>query len=237
MKKLSLALLLFAGACASPAAEETKDKTTQKEPMQEKKHHHKHHHGSANAHMHSQSIEELVERFESKERDEYQQPAKVLDYLGDLSGKKIMDIGAGSGYFSVKFAAAGAEVIAADVDTGFQNYLQKRIAADKIENVELRLMPYETPKIKDQEVDLVFISNTYHHIEDRIAYFKAVKKGLKSNGELIIIDFFKKELPIGPAMDHKIAKEKVLEELKAAGFVNFELKEELLPYQYVIKAK
>lgn len=57
--------------------------------MEEKKHHHKHSHGSANAHMHSHSIEELVERFESKERDEYQQPAKVLNYLGDLSGKKL----------------------------------------------------------------------------------------------------------------------------------------------------
>ncbi|WCL81446.1 methyltransferase domain-containing protein [Saprospira sp. CCB-QB6] len=229
MKKLSLALLLFIGACSPSEIEQTDMQTNPQE--------NKNLRGDIQLEMHKASIEELVQIYESKERDEYQQPSKVLAYMGELSGKKIMDIGAGSGYFSVKFAAAGAQVIAADVDTGFQNYLHKRIVQDKIENIELRLLPYNSPKISAQEVDWVFISNTYQHIEDRVAYFKAVKRGLKEGGQLLIIDFFKKELPIGPAMDHKIKKEQVLEELKAAGFVNFELKEELLPYQYVIKAK
>lgn len=223
MKKLSLALLLFVAACSPQKTDTQKESTNLR--------------AKAQLNTHKASIEELVQMYESKERDEYQQPNKVLAYMGNLSGKKIMDIGAGSGYFSVKFAAAGAQVIAADVDTGFQNYLQKRIAKDNIENIELRLLPYNSPKISAQEVDWVFISNTYQHIKDRLSYFKTVKKGLKEGGQLLIIDFFKKELPIGPAMDHKIKKEQVLEELKAAGFVTFELKEELLPYQYVIKAK
>lgn len=229
MKKLSLALLLFLGACSPNEIEKSDIAPSPKENKNLQR--------EFNLEMHQASIEELVQMYESKERDEYQQPEKVLAYMGDLSGKKIMDIGAGSGYFSVKFAEAGAQVIAADVDTGFQNYLQKRIAKDQLEHIELRLLPYNSPKIDKQEVDWVFISNTYQYIDDRIAYFKAVKKGLKEGGQLLIIDFFKKELPIGPAMDHKIEKEQVLEELKAAGFVNFELKEELLPYQYVIKAK
>ena len=59
-------------------------------------------------------LKDLVERFESPERDAYQEPQKVLEFLGDIQGQTIMDIGASSGYFSVKLAERGAKVIAAD---------------------------------------------------------------------------------------------------------------------------
>lgn len=82
---------------------------------------------SSNDFMHQSSTEDLIQIFESPERDAYQQPQKVLDYLGPLVNKTIMDIGAGSGYFSVKLADKGAKVIAADVSEEFQNALKKRI--------------------------------------------------------------------------------------------------------------
>src|SRR5690554_1719855 len=91
-------------------------------------HQHKKHHiygdgkpaNSANEYMHKSSTDDLINRFESKERDEYQQPHKVMQYLGDINGKAIMDIGAATGYFSVKLAKHGANVIAADVNDEFQ---------------------------------------------------------------------------------------------------------------------
>ncbi|NVK66732.1 MAG: class I SAM-dependent methyltransferase [Flavobacteriales bacterium] len=206
-------------------------------------HHGGHHDGhghethSANEYMHQSSTEELIERFESPERDEYQQPEKVVDYLGDLNGKHIMDIGAGSGYFSVKLAAAGANVIAADVSDEFQKALKKRIEENNIDNIELRKIPFDGPKLSDQEVDMVLIVNTYHHIENRPDYFSKVKKGTKDNGELVIIDFFKKETPVGPPVDHKISKDLVISELKKAGYTEFDVNVDLLKYQYIIKAK
>src|SRR5690606_42129689 len=71
-------------------------------------HQHKKHHthgdgkpaNSANEHMHKSSTDDLINRFESKERDEYQQPHKVMHYIGDINGKAITDIGAGTGYIS-----------------------------------------------------------------------------------------------------------------------------------------
>lgn len=201
------------------------------------KHGHEHKTHSANEYMHQSSTEELIERFESPERDAYQQPEKVLDFLGDLTGKRIMDIGAGSGYFSVKLAAAGANVIAADVSDDFQKALKKRIEENAIDNIELRKIPYDGPKLSDQEVDMVLIVNTYHHIENRTDYFTKVKKGTKENGELVIIDFFKKETPVGPPVDHKISKDVVISELKKAGYTDFEVNVDLLDYQYIIKAK
>ena len=103
-------------------------------------HHHDHkkgHGASANEYMHQSSMNELVERFESPERDAYQMPDKVLNTLGDLKGKTIMDIGAGSGYFSVKLAKHAGQVIAADVSKDFQEYLQKRITKDHIRGISV----------------------------------------------------------------------------------------------------
>ncbi len=192
---------------------------------------------SANEFMHQSSIEELIKRFESPERDAYQQPTKLFKYLGNLKNKKIIDIGAGSGYFSIKLANKGAKVIAADVNEDFQKILKKRIEDNKYKNIELRKIPYDSPNLADNEVDIVLIVNTYHHIENRNVYFSKVKKGTKPNGELVIIDFFKTETPVGPPTDHKVSIDEVIAELKLAGYSKFEVKVDLLPYQYIIKSK
>lgn len=192
---------------------------------------------TANEYMHRSTTEDLIKRFESPERDAYQKPEKVLEYLGDIKGKTIMDIGAGSGYFSVKLAAQGAKVIAADVSDEFQAALQKRIEDNNLENIELRKIPYDSPDLAANEVDMVLIVNTYHHIENRIDYFSKVKKGIKSNGELVVIDYFKKELPVGPPVDHKIDLETVKSELEKAGYTQLDVNVDVLPYQFIVKAK
>lgn len=192
---------------------------------------------SANEYMHKASTHDLINRFESKERDEYQQPNKVMQYLGDINGKTIMDIGAGTGYFSVKLAKHGANVIAADVNDEFQTFLKKRMEDNKIDNITLRKIPFDSPDLKDNEVDMVLIVNTYHHIDNRAEYFAKVKKGTKNNGELVVIDFFKTDVPVGPPTDHKVSIDKVIAELKKAGYTSFEVNVDLLPYQFIIKAK
>ncbi|TXB66973.1 class I SAM-dependent methyltransferase [Vicingus serpentipes] len=191
----------------------------------------------ANEHMHQSSTEELIKRFESPERDAYQQPEKVLNYLEPLKGKKVIDIGAGSGYFSVKLAKQGAIVIAADVSDELQAALKNRIEENKLQNIELRKIPYDSPSLANNEVDIALIVNTYHHIENRSEYFSKVKKGIVANGELVIIDFFKTDVPVGPPTNHKVSIDEVIAELKKAGYINFEVNVDLLPYQYIIKAK
>lgn len=193
-------------------------------------------HGTANEHMRQSSMEELIRRFESPERDAYQQPRKVLEYLGDLKGKTVMDIGAGSGYFSVKLAAEGATVIAADVDQEFQEFIQRRIRENDLSNIETRKIPYDDPGLARAEVDMVLMVNSYHHIENRTDYFAKVRQGIKSSGELVIIDYFKFEIPVGPPVDHKVSMDVVVNELKEAGFTTFDVNVELLAYQFIIRA-
>lgn len=194
-------------------------------------------HGSANEYMHKTPVSDLVQHFERPEREDYQQPQKVLDYLGDIKGKTIVDIGAGSGYFTVKLAGAGANVIAADVDEEFQDHLRKRLDSLDLDNVEMRKIPYDSPGLQDGEVDIAFLVNTYHHIENRVDYFKKVRKGIKDDGYLLVVDFYKAELPVGPPVDHKISLDIVVTELKEAGYESIQVDVELLPYQYVVKAK
>ena len=203
-------------------------------------HHHDHkkgHGASANEYMHHSSMDDLVERFESPERDAYQMPEQVLNTLGDLKGKTIMDIGAGSGYFSVKLAKHAGQVIAADVSKEFQEFLKQRIKKENINNISLRLLPFDSPELKDGEVDMVFISNTYHHIDHRPRYFSLVKKGIKSGGSLVIIDYVKSDIPVGPPTEHKVSIDQIIDELKKAEFTTFDIDVNLLPYQFIITAR
>ena len=194
-------------------------------------------HSTANEYMRQSSMEDLIRRFESPERDAYQQPQKVLEHLGELKGKTVMDIGAGSGYFSVKLAEAGARVIAADVDDEFQEFIQRRIQENDLSNIETRKIPYDDPGLRKEEVDMVLMVNSYHHIENRPDYFAKVRKGIKPDGELVIIDYFKFEIPVGPPVNHKVSMDVVVNELKEAGFTAFDVNVELLEYQFVIRAK
>lgn len=231
--------LLIALAIACNPTQQKKEEAHAHDEQKEHKHGAEGHHGGANEYMHQASTEDLIERFESEERSAYQKPDEVLKFLGDIKGKKIMDIGAGSGYFSVRLAKAGAKVIAADVDDKFQAYIKKRIEENGLEDlgIELRKLPYDSPSLEAGEVDMVFIVNTYHHIEDRVAYFKQVLNGIAEGGELLIIDFFKRESPVGPPLNHKIAKEVVVKELKEAGFSQIEENTELLEHQYILRAR
>ncbi|MCB1143691.1 MAG: methyltransferase domain-containing protein [Leptospiraceae bacterium] len=198
-----------------------------------------HKHGSANHHMHKRSTEDLIRMFESPERTAYQEPDKVLAYIGDLKGKKLMDIGSGSGYFSFRFAKKGANVVAADVQEEFLAYVKDRITKEDVSpgSVTQRKISYTDPFLNDKEMDIIFLCNVYHHIENRQEYFTKVKKGLSMGGKLVVVDFFKKDLPIGPPMDHKIDQETVKSELEKLGFKNIKLDEKLLKYQYIITAE
>ena len=200
-------------------------------------HHSSHAPGKANKHMHQRSIDDLIRDFESPERDAYQKPEVVIDWLGDLQGKTVMDLGTGSGYFAVRMAAAGANVIAADVNQDFLDKLEQRVADQGSgAQITLRKLEYDAPALQEAEVDMVFLVNVYHHIEDRIHYFEKVRSGIKPGGSLVVIDFYKKELPVGPPPDHKVSFMTTLTELNQAGFKRFEIDMKLLEYQYMIKA-
>lgn len=197
-----------------------------------------HEHGQANANMNQNSFEDLVSRFENKERDNWQKPAEVLALIGDVQGKTVMDIGSGTGYFSFRLLEAGARVICADVDDRFLGYIGERMKREQVsgDRMELRKVPYDSSLLKRSEADVVLIVDTYHHIENRLDYFTEVRQGLKPGGKLVLIDFKKIDLPEGPPVSMKLSEDEVVAELVRAGYTNFSIDREMLPYQYIIQA-
>ena len=242
---LLLALFLGFVQCSSPKQkDDTNDssKTNMTDSSQASSHQdgHKGHghedHNQANKHMHKRSFEDLVKNFESEDRAKWQKPEEVIKKLGDLKGKTVMDIGSGTGYFSFRLAAQGAKVIAADVNDKFQDYIKQRKEKEKLTDEQLvtRKVPYNAPNLQAEEADYVIIVDTYHHVDNRVDYFKKVLAGLKPGGQLLVVDFKKEETPNGPPLKMRLTAEEVKKELTEAGFTNLVIDNELLPYQYTV---
>jgi len=195
-------------------------------------------HGAANKHMNERPFHELVAGFEKPNRASWQKPEEVIALFRGLKNRKVLDLGCGTGYFSFRMADSGATVIAADVDSRFLAYVDSVKAARKISDktLQTRLVQPNDAGLKNREVDMVLIVNTYHHIEDRVAYFRKLKTGLKQNGFVTVVDYFKKELPMGPPVAMKLSADEVIRELKMAGFTQFKTDETTLPYQYIVFA-
>lgn len=193
---------------------------------------------AANQYMHQADFDQLATHFEDPARAEWQKPEKVITRLGPLDGKIVADIGAGTGYFTFPIAKQAAKVIAIDIDQRFLDFIAQKKAKQKIgDKIETRLTVPDSPGLKAQEVDLVLIVDTYHHIENRVEYFRKLKPDLRENGSLVIIDFKKEKTPQGPPPELRVAQAKVETELKAAGFTIVSTDRDLLPYQYIITAR
>jgi 2-polyprenyl-3-methyl-5-hydroxy-6-metoxy-1,4-benzoquinol methylase len=198
-------------------------------------------HNDANRHMHQVNFETLLKHFEDPEREIWQRPELVIQIINDLAGgtlndMTVADIGAGSGYFTFRLAEICKKVIAIDIDDRFLNYIQSKNDSLKLP-IETRLVSENNPKLKKGEADIVLTVNTYHHINNRTEYFRDVREKLRTEGALVVVDFKKEEMPVGPPMRMKLTAEEVADELKQAGFQSIEKDQNSLEYQYVVIAK
>ena len=199
---------------------------------QDKKH-------DANAHMHRNSTEELISVFNNPDRDKWQKPELVIAKMGNITGKTVMDLGAGPGYFTLKLADHAGKVIAAEPNQEFIDHLNQELSKEEYreyqDKIEVRKVPYDSPQLSPAEVDIILLVNAYHHVENRVEYFKNVLPGLKKEGKLMIVDYTMKTRH-GPPQDHKLAAEVAIKELKAAGYEVQEYDTTTLPRQYIIIA-
>ena len=190
------------------------------------------------AHQHHppESTSAYIQALEDPSRNEWQKPEDVVRHLGLKPGETVADIGAGSGYFTVRLARAvgpGGKVYAVDIDHGMLNYIEQRAREERLANIQTVLADPHDPKLPGSSVDLIFICDTLHHISGREKYYPLLARGLKPGGRFVDVDFQKRPLPIGPPLEMKIAKSAVVDEAKAAGF-HLEKEFDFLPYQYFL---
>lgn len=177
-----------------------------------------------------------IAMLEDPARKDWQKPSEVLKALNLSKEAAVADIGAGSGYFSIPLAKAvgkKGKVYAIDIDEKLLNYLEKRAEYAGIKNIEIVKSKPDNPLLEPLSVDLVFICNTWHHIEKRDEYLQLLYKSLKPNGRLVMVDYIDKETPHGPPLNERIPRDKLIEECKQGKFSLYG-EYYFLPYQYFL---
>ena len=128
-------------------------------------------------------------------------------------------------------------MLALDVDPAMLEYIARDVLARGLSNVDTTRVPFDSPGLADGSVDLLFLSNTLHHIQDRAHYYPQMIDALRPGGRIAIVDFFKRALPVGPqSVDHKLAKSSVVREFTESGLRIVQDIEEL-PHQYFLVAR
>jgi ubiquinone/menaquinone biosynthesis C-methylase UbiE len=235
------ASLLFLCALAVPAgvtgaAPATEDAAQSAEHEGERAGHAGHAHSTQDVHRLHHDPAAYIAVLEDPERDKWQRPDRVIRALGIGEGQSVADIGAGSGYFALRLArqvGPKGHVRAVDISQDMLAYLEARARKAGLENIQTILAKPDDPMLPPGSVDLVFICDTWHHIEDRPRYLATLRTALKPGARVAVVDFHDRELPVGPPRSMKLSRETVVSEFANAGF---RLAEErsFLPYQYFL---
>jgi SAM-dependent methyltransferase len=153
--------------------------------------------------------------FESKDRDQKLQVQRVMDILGIKEGKKVADIGAGSGWFTVRAAKRVGRtgiVYAVDINPESIAYINRRIQRDGIGNVHAILSKEDDPGLSKNSIDSVLLLKTYHEVAHPVLLLKNLRRSLLSGARIGIID------RNGKGDDHGVSRDVVIQEAAQAGY-------------------
>jgi ubiquinone/menaquinone biosynthesis C-methylase UbiE len=140
----------------------------------------------------SRSAEEWVKTLDTPQRIASLKIDEVIAKLRLAPGQVVADIGAGTGLFEGALAHAvspGGTVYAVDVEQGLLDHISQRAGDLKVNNVRVVLGKFTDPSLPLRNVDLAFINDVLHHIEDRATYLKNLATYIKPTGRIAVIDF------------------------------------------------
>jgi ubiquinone/menaquinone biosynthesis C-methylase UbiE len=191
-------------------------------------------------HRRPDDIKQYLEHLDRAERDQYQKPTEVIEALNLKPGMAVADLGSGSGYFTRRFVEAVTEtglVYAVDVEPEMLSYVKESVVHMHIPfRVEFILAQPDNPKLPFESVDLIFVCNTIHHLDNRPAYFRNLRSALKAGGRISIIDFHPDERSgdLGFPKRHLVSRDTVIQELSEAGY-RLVREHTFLPKQYFLE--
>jgi predicted methyltransferase len=173
---------------------------------------------------------------ERPEREQEEAPTIAIRALGLKPGQVVADIGAGSGYYTVRMArevGPSGKVIATDIQPGMLEILRRRIQQDGLSNVELVLGAADDPKLPEQSIDLALMVDVYHELSAPQAFVRRLRAALKPTGRLVLLEFRKEDprIPIRP--EHKMSIAEVKAELEPEGFRLSAVLNDL-PWQHIL---
>jgi ubiquinone/menaquinone biosynthesis C-methylase UbiE len=177
-----------------------------------------------------------AEWLERIERDEEEAPDVALRVLQIPKGASVADIGAGSGYMTVKLAARvgpTGRVFANDVQPQMLELLARRLAGKRIANVTMVQGTADDPKLPPSSVDLELMVDVYHELSQPQAMLRHLREALKPGGRLVLLEYRKEDprIPIRP--EHKMSVAEAKLEVEAEGFTLSKV-DEALPRQHIL---
>jgi ubiquinone/menaquinone biosynthesis C-methylase UbiE len=191
-------------------------------------------------HRRPDDIKQYLEQLDSTERDRYQKPSQVIEALRLKPGMAVADLGSGSGYFTRRFVEAVTEtgmVYAVDVEPEMLVYVKESVIhMHTAFTAEFILARPDSPKLPFDSVDLLFVCNTIHHLEERSKYFRDLRSSLKPGARIAIIDFYPDERSgdLGFPKHHLVSRDTIIQEMADAGY-NLEREHSFLPKQYFLE--
>ena len=171
--------------------------------------------------------------FDDPGRDAWQKPHEVIQALALKPDATVADIGAGTGYFSMRLAhmVPGGRVYAVDLEPDMVKYLRERARREGLKNVTAVQAKPGNAALPGK-ADIVLLVDVYHHIESRQRYFQELLGSLKPGGRVAVIDF-RMDSPEGPPKSARIAPDRVKKEMQGAGYALAE-EHAFLPNQYFV---
>ena len=154
--------------------------------------------------------------FEDPKRDEKLQPDRIMDILGIKQGSNVADIGAGSGWFTVRAArrvGTRGIVYAVDINRDYLDHIENRSKKETLTNIRVILGQEDDPLLPVKSVDAVLLLKTYHEVAQPIRLLKRTREAMRPGALFGIID------RNGKGDDHGLDKEVVIKEAARAGFV------------------
>jgi len=179
-----------------------------------------------------EEVEKYIAFLERADRAKWQKPDDVVKTLGLQGDEVLVDLGAGSGYFTFRFAKVlpKGRVYALDTQPEMVRHIHHKAMSDGVSNVQAQVSKPDDPALPSG-ADVVFVCDVLHHVKDRPAWLKKVHDQTPSDAELVLIEFKSGKLPEGPPEALKIPKADLIELCKGAGFTLKEDKSKVLPYQ------
>jgi arsenite methyltransferase len=191
-------------------------------------------------HRRPDDIKHYLEQLDSTERDHYQKPAQVIEALRLKPGMAVADIGSGSGYFTRRFVEAVTEtgiVYAVDIEPEMLAYAKESVVhMHTAFTAEFILARPDSPKLPFESIDLLFVCNTIHHLEDRSKYFRDLRASLKPGARIAIIDFYpdKRSGELGFPKHDLVSRDTLINEMNDAGY-QLAREHTFLPRQYFLE--
>jgi ubiquinone/menaquinone biosynthesis C-methylase UbiE len=174
--------------------------------------------------------------FESPARAKWQKPDEVVKGLDLKPGETVVDIGAGTGYFTRRFAKAvgpSGEAIGLDIEPEMIDYMKADAKKVGLGNYDARVVKADDPQLAPRSADVVFFCDVLHHVDNRVAYLKKIGPALKPDGRVAVVDF-KDTAPFGPPASMRITREHMIDEFRQAGY-HLAREHDFLPYQYFLE--